>query len=314
MSPLCHRFYHSWDPIELQINHDDVIKWKHFPRYWPFVWGIHRSGPGEFPAQRPVTRSFDFFICVWINGWVNNRKAGDLKPYRAHYDVTVMIIYPLNCFWETYKYVCIFYHYIHWDGVVAILPDGRHGPLILLNKHHGRWWPDDRRSQSSTSYCIALVFPEYPGLRTIMVNTLRPRQNGRHFPNSIFKCIFLNQNLWISINISLKFVSHGPIDSIPALVQIMAWRRPGDKPLSEPMVVSLLTYIYMRHSASMSSLQVSRNWSSSWLKMSNNIRNFSTEWLSHLNIWNPFSRIRQVYSKYPTRYQRRYSKWPTKSR
>ena len=47
--------------------------------------------PGEFPAQRPVTRSFDvYLICVWINGWVNNREAGDLRPYRAHYDVTVM--------------------------------------------------------------------------------------------------------------------------------------------------------------------------------------------------------------------------------
>ena len=199
--------------------------------------------PVNSPHKGQWRGALIFFICVWINGWVNNRKAGDFKPYRAHYDVTVMIIYPLNCFWETYKYVCIFYHYIHWDGVVAILPDGRHGPLILLNKHHGRWWPDDRRSQSNTSYCIALVFPEYPGLRIIMVNTLRPRQNGRHFPNSIFKCIFLNQNAWISINISLNFVPQDPNDNIPALVQIMAWCRPGDKPLSEPMMVSLLTHI-----------------------------------------------------------------------
>ena len=47
--------------------------------------------PGEFPAQRPVTRSLIFsLICVWINGWVNNREAGDLRRYRAHYDVNVM--------------------------------------------------------------------------------------------------------------------------------------------------------------------------------------------------------------------------------
>ena len=47
---------------------------------------------GEFPAQRPTTRSLMFYlICVWINGWVNNREAGDLRRYRAHYDVTVMI-------------------------------------------------------------------------------------------------------------------------------------------------------------------------------------------------------------------------------
>ena len=68
-------------------------------------------------------------------------------------------------------------------------------------------------------------------------NTLRPRQNGRHFPDDIFKCNFLNENIWISIKISLKFVPGGPINNIPALVQIMAWRRPGDKPLSEPMMV-----------------------------------------------------------------------------
>ena len=73
--------------------------------------------------------------------------------------------------------------------------------------------------------------------------TLRPRQNGRHFPDDIFKWIFLNENVWISIKISLKFVPKGLINNIPALVQIMAWRRPGDKPLSEPIMVSLPTHI-----------------------------------------------------------------------
>ena len=74
-----------------------------------------------------------------------------------------------------------------------------------------------------------------------LVNTLRPRQNGRHFTDDIFKCIFLNENAWILLKISLKFVPKVWIN-IPALVQIMAWRRPGDKPLSEPMMVNLLTH------------------------------------------------------------------------
>ena len=74
-------------------------------------------------------------------------------------------------------------------------------------------------------------------------NTLRPRQDGRHFPDDIFKCIFLNENARISLKKSLKFVPKVRINNIPALVQIMAWRRTGDKPLSEPMVVSLLTHI-----------------------------------------------------------------------
>ena len=75
------------------------------------------------------------------------------------------------------------------------------------------------------------------------VNTLRPGQNGRHFPDDIFKSIFLNEHVWISINISLKFVPRGPINNIPTLVQVMAWRRSGDKPLSEPMMVRLPTHI-----------------------------------------------------------------------
>ena len=77
----------------------------------------------------------------------------------------------------------------------------------------------------------------------LYLNTLGPRQNGRHFTDDIFKCILLNENVWISIKISLKFVPKGPINNIPALVQIMAWRLPGDKPLSEPMMVNLPTHI-----------------------------------------------------------------------
>ena len=75
------------------------------------------------------------------------------------------------------------------------------------------------------------------------LNTLRPGQNWRHFADNIFKCIFLNENVWIPTKISLKFVPKGPINNIPALVQIMAWRRTGDKPLSEPMMVRLPMHI-----------------------------------------------------------------------
>ena len=80
-------------------------------------------------------------------------------------------------------------------------------------------------------------------LTVISVNTLRPRQSGRIFADDIFKCIFLNENIWISIDISLKFIPNGQINNFPALVQIMAWRLPGDKPLSESMITNLLTHI-----------------------------------------------------------------------
>ena len=81
-------------------------------------------------------------------------------------------------------------------------------------------------------------------------NTLRPRQNGRHFADDTFNRIFVNENVRIAIKFLLKFVPKGPINNIPALVQIMAWRRPGDKPLSEPKVTQF-NDAYMRHSASM---------------------------------------------------------------
>ena len=70
--------------------HDDVIKWKHFPRYWPFLRGIHRW-PVNSPHKGQWRGALIFsLICVWMNGWVNNHEAGDLRRRCAHYDVTVM--------------------------------------------------------------------------------------------------------------------------------------------------------------------------------------------------------------------------------
>ena len=71
-------------------QHDDVIKWKHFPRYWPFVRGIHRSTVNS-PYKGQWREALVFsLICAWMNGCVNNRMAGDLRRHCAHYDVTVM--------------------------------------------------------------------------------------------------------------------------------------------------------------------------------------------------------------------------------
>ena len=71
-------------------NHDDVIKWKHFPRYWPFVRRIHRS-PANSPHKGQWRGALMFtLICARIDGWVNNREAGDLRRYRPHYNVIVM--------------------------------------------------------------------------------------------------------------------------------------------------------------------------------------------------------------------------------
>ena len=73
-------------------SHDDVIKWKHFPRYWPFVRGIHRS-PVTSPHKGQWRGTLMFsLICARINCWVNHREAGDLRRNRAHYDVIVMVL------------------------------------------------------------------------------------------------------------------------------------------------------------------------------------------------------------------------------
>ena len=84
--------------LTTKIYHDDVIKWRHFPRYWPFVRGNHRS-PVNSPHKGRWRGALMFsLICVWINGWVNNREAGDLRRHRAHYDVIVIArLYCSHC-------------------------------------------------------------------------------------------------------------------------------------------------------------------------------------------------------------------------
>ena len=80
-------------------RHDGVIKWKHFPRYWPFMRGIHRSSVNS-PHKGKWRGALMFpLICVWINGWVNNREAGDLRRHRPLYHFIVMLyhVFALEC-------------------------------------------------------------------------------------------------------------------------------------------------------------------------------------------------------------------------
>ena len=119
--------YHVFKPRRIESDvircqrpshciHDDVIKWKHWPRYWSFVWGIHRS-PVNSPHKGQWRGALVFsLICAWIHGWVNNRGAGDLRRHRAHYDATVMCSHSE------------WYYYVHritpiktlWTGVKPI--------------------------------------------------------------------------------------------------------------------------------------------------------------------------------------------------
>ena len=81
-------FFGAWR--EHPHCHNDVIKWKYFPRNWPFLREIHRS-PVNFPHKGQWRRALMFsLIYAWINDWVNNREAGDLRRQHGHYDVIVM--------------------------------------------------------------------------------------------------------------------------------------------------------------------------------------------------------------------------------
>ena len=111
-----------------------------------------------------------------------------------------------------------------------IQPNQRFGPELYVSSS----W------MISYKKCSLRHMPKGLALENIfsLINTLRLTQNGWHF-----KHIFVNENVWIWVNLSPKFVAMGPFKKIPASDQIMAWRRPGDKPLSEPMLVSLPTHI-----------------------------------------------------------------------
>ena len=91
-------------------------------------------------------------------------------------------------------------------------------------------------------FILALIMPVNT-LNLYCLNTLRMRQDGCHFVDDIFKCIFVNENIWISLKISLRSVPKIWINNILALVKIMPWRWPGNKPSFEPMMVRLLMHI-----------------------------------------------------------------------
>ena len=114
----------------------------------------------------------------------------------------------------------------------------RHSENWCISGHH---WTYTSCFEETKLYISISV---YSSTRVLLIfNPLRPRRNRRHFTDDIFKCILLNETVLILIKISLKLISKGPINNIPALVQIMAWRRPGDKPLSEPMMIISLTHM-----------------------------------------------------------------------
>ena len=133
----------------VNILHDDVIKWKHFPRYWPFVRGIHRS-PMNSPHKGQWRGALVFsLICTWINGWVNNGEAGDLRRHRTHYSATVLSIWFRYAF---YEYILLCYIGIMQIGIVhltlimfslesfAIQAKNIYNSIIVISLFCDIWW------------------------------------------------------------------------------------------------------------------------------------------------------------------------------
>ena len=118
----------------------------------------------------------------------------------------------------------IILHYVSWH---------------TLKREHDENIVTDLRLMFHNAACYSA--PQHPLIRSDL--TYWGRDKWTPFRRRHFQVHILNEHGWISIKISLKFVPKGRINNIPALVQIMAWRRPGDKPLSEPMMVTLPTHI-----------------------------------------------------------------------
>ena len=121
----------DWENIffHRNISHDDVIKWKIIPRYWPFVWGIHRR-PVNCPHKGQWCGAFMFYlICGCINGWANNGGAADLRHHRAHYDDTVMTWPRDRACW----YICPTSMSVS-DNMCLVMPWKTNSTLSLLAK------------------------------------------------------------------------------------------------------------------------------------------------------------------------------------
>ena len=125
---------------DITATHDDVIKWKHSPRYWPFVWGIHRSLVNS-PHKGQWRGALMFsLISAWINGWVKNGKTGDLRRNRAHNDVIVMQNSTQNIYISynhTFHNTASFWYTGH-----AMIPkwDGCQCPLYKASRINSELW------------------------------------------------------------------------------------------------------------------------------------------------------------------------------
>ena len=205
------------------------------------------TGPGEFPAQRPVTRSFDVFFDLRLNkrlskqpwGWWFETPAWSLwrhrnaKPSMFTWHVSINTA-TLRCCQSGQALLSTSRSRV---GGARFKPVDCRLPTLPIRRAQTEWLLDmiiNWRFASLKSFVRLWLWCMFALSLLNPINTLRPRQNERHFADDIFNCILLNENVWWNlIKISLKFVPKGPINNIPSLVQIMACRLVGTKPFTD---------------------------------------------------------------------------------
>ena len=120
--------FHQWSGPAFQ---DDVIKWKHFSTLLSLCAG-NSPVTGEFPSQSPVTALMFSLICAWINCWVNNRDAGDLRCHGAHYDVTVILSDVQNKVWASeIRHYNVFSHWLKTGSAIVKKTDPNISKLLF---------------------------------------------------------------------------------------------------------------------------------------------------------------------------------------
>ena len=219
---------------------------------------LHVSGLNRYEARQSHRQSTHWgrmmHICVrklTFIGWDNGLSPGRRQAI-IWTNAGILLIWPLG---TNFNEILIGIHTFSFKKMHLKMSSAKWRPFCLgLNVLKPSVGPDTYGLRSLVLICVIqpnlhkqwysfMWWHIIEHVKATVLNSLRPRPNRRHFADDIFKCIFENENEWFSPRISLKFVSKVRFNNIPALVQIMAWRRPGDKPLSEPMMVSLLTHI-----------------------------------------------------------------------
>ena len=122
--------------VDAWPNHDDVMKWKHFPRYWPFIRGIHWS-PVDSPHKVHLRGALIFsLICAWTNGCANNRDTGDLRRHGAHCDVIVMYNLRKRGCWCSTEYWYNTQYQTHVWMLIIIHDFWKYDRFLLLFPNH----------------------------------------------------------------------------------------------------------------------------------------------------------------------------------